>query len=389
MSDASPFSVVHSLPNWLPRTSPWLYNQVHLAPDWLTRHVACITKSNLDQFEVPNIVCLADSPTRMLWELALRRLKMRRHLPFIVDLIRRTGSALVHSHWGDAAWRDMPSVQRTRARHVVTFYGKDVNFLPVQDAVWHERYRSLFAHIDEVYCEGPHMRECIIALGCRPDKVKVHHLGVDVSDIRFEPRLWRRGETLRVLIAASFREKKGIPLSLDALGRLKREGHSLEVTVIGDASEDPRSVVEKERILQAIDRNDLGSNVRMLGYIPYAEVLKAAYHHHLFMSPSITASDGDTEGGAPVAILDMAATGLVIVGSTHCDIPNLIHDGVTGFLAQEGSLNSLHETLDRALDAAPRWEVVARAGRSRVETEFDATTQAHRLAAHYAALLSR
>ena len=51
----------------------------------------------------------------------------------------------------------------------------------------------------------------------------------------------------------------------------------------------------------------------------------------------MTARNGDTEGGAPTTILDAQAVGTIVVGSTHADIPFLVEDGVTGFLADEGS----------------------------------------------------
>jgi len=58
------------------------------------------------------------------------------------------------------------------------------------------------------------LAESILKLGCPPDKVKVHHLGVEVEKIHYKPRRWSTGTPLRVLIASSFREKKGIPIAL-------------------------------------------------------------------------------------------------------------------------------------------------------------------------------
>lgn len=378
-----PISVVHSLPTWLPLTSPWLFHQVHKAPKHVVSHIACITKANLDQFDISNLHCLGDHVFRCRWEVMLRKLRIRQHLPFLVDVVRNTNSAVVHSHWGDAAWLDMPSVQRTKAKHVVTFYGKDVNFLPIKNPRWIDRYGELFSHVDAVLCEGPHMAKCIMSLGCHKSKVHVHHLGVEVDRIAFKPRRWTPEEPLRILIAASFREKKGIPLAITALGRLKHDVKSLEITIIGDASADPRSVPEKQRILTAIRENGLVDCVRLMGYQPHAVMFREAYAHHVFLSPSLTAPDGDTEGGAPIALLDMAATGIPIVSSTHCDIPNLIVDGVTGLLAQEGDLENLIEKLQFLVGNPDRWESMALAGRLRVEQEFDVRVQSARLAELY------
>src|SRR5690606_39794503 len=67
-----------------------------------------------------------------------------------------------------------------------------------------------------------------------------------------------------------------------------------------------------------------------LGYQPWRALMDAAYRHHVFLSPSITASDGDTEGGAPVGLIEMAATGMPVISSRHADIPEVIEHGVGG-----------------------------------------------------------
>jgi len=111
---------------------------------------------------------------------------------------------------------------KSGAKHLVTFYGMDVNMTPKQDPRWLWCYKSLFKSADMFLCEGSHMAQCLINMGCSRNKVNVQHLGVEVEKILFKPRTWRRGEPLRVLIAASFREKKGIPYALEALGGCPR-----------------------------------------------------------------------------------------------------------------------------------------------------------------------
>ena len=85
---------------------------------------------------------------------------------------------------------------------------------------WHNRYAELFASVDRVFCEGPYMASSNVRLGCPEHKVQVHHLGVAVDQIAYQPRSRSAGEPLRILIAGTFREKKGIPDALRAVGEL-------------------------------------------------------------------------------------------------------------------------------------------------------------------------
>ena len=380
--------VVHSVFSWLPLTEVWLYNQVFFLPPEVESHIVCEKTENLDQFALPNIHALYDaSKLRYYWDKGLRKLKLRRHLGYLVKQIKRYRIQILHSHFGNMGWININAARSANVKHVVTFYGLDVNRLPTIDPRWHDRYRRLFDHVDRVLCEGPFMAKCIVKMGCPEDKVQVHHLGVRVNEIAYEPRTWCRGEPLRVLIAASFREKKGVPYALEALGRLKKE-IPLQITIIGDATFEPRSQHEKGKILETVKRHSLEDCISFLGYQPHNILFKEAYKHHVFLSPSVTASDGDTEGGAPVAIIEMMATGMLVVSTRHCDIPEIVKDGETGLLADERDVEGLADKLMWLLNNTKRWSELSMAGRKHVEKEYDARIQGIKLAAIYRDVLS-
>ena len=375
--------VVQSVQRWLPQTETWLYTQVMNLPDDIVSHVATTRTENLDQFPYPRVHALMDLPRwQHVWDRAMRRLRFRNHLRFLLTVARRTRARVLHSHFGFIGWRDLGVSRDLNMAHVVTFYGVDVLFYPTMDPRWFDRYREMFAQIDMVLCEGPFMGQSIIALGCPPPKMRVHHLGIDLSLIPFQPRTWQPGETLRVLMSGSFREKKGFPYALEALARL-RKTVPLEITLIGDQHGEPRTIREKEKILDAIERGGLADCTRMPGYQPYRLVMEEARRHHVFLSPSVTAADGDTEGGAPVSLIEMSASGMMIVSTTHCDIPGVILDGKTGLLAPERDVDALVDHLYWIVSHPERWLDMQRAGRAHMEAEFDARRQGERLAAIY------
>ena len=140
---------------------------------------------------------------------------------------------------------------------------------------------------------------------------------------------------------------------------------------------------EKQKIMETIEKHNLHSKVRLLGYQPHSVFFKEAYQHHIFLSPSITASSGDTEGGAPVSIIEMAATGMPIVSTNHCDIPEVILDGVTGLLAEERDVAGLVTHLQHLINYSEKWLDMLEAGRKHLETEYDVRIQSARLAAIY------
>src|SRR5262249_18425314 len=155
-------------------------------------------------------------------------------------------------------------------------------------------------------------RQQLLALGCPPRKAMVHHLGVDVNAIPFHPRHPPPGEPIRLLMAASFREKKGHEYALRAFAAARKqitfgsERPGVELRLIGDGELRPK--------IEALIRDlRLGDSVRLLGAQPHAAFLEEAQRCHLFLAPSVTAADGDTEGGAPVGLIEAAAAGMPAV----------------------------------------------------------------------------
>lgn len=219
--------VAHAVPGaWLPQTETWLYRQVCSLPSGIESHVVCERAENLDQFSVENLHHASRTRRRRDRVLA----KLRR--------LRALQPTLVHSHFAPEGWRNIPAVGDVGACHVVSFYGYDVGHLPTVSRSWRRRYLELFDRVDLVLCEGEYMGRSVCALGCPDRKVRVHRLGVDLESIEFRPRHWDGDEPFRVLLAASFRPKKGLPDAIEALGLLQDEVE-LDITIIGDATAAP------------------------------------------------------------------------------------------------------------------------------------------------------
>jgi colanic acid/amylovoran biosynthesis glycosyltransferase len=349
-----------------------------MLPGWVTSHVVCDRLSESELFPVSHLSALSScGRVRFVWDKGLRRLGLRRHSGFLLECTRR-GADVLHSHFGPTGWADTPVARRAGVKHVVTFYGYDAHRLPREDRRWLKRYAELFESVDRVLCEGPYLAQTVVGLGCPIEKVHVHHLGVRVGRLPYLPRTYDAGP-LRVLIASSFREKKGIPYAVEALGRLARDV-PLEVTVVGDTDGTPEGDREAAHIRRTVERYKLDRSVHFRGFLTHDELVQEAYRNHVCLAPSIEAADGDSEGGAPVTLALFAATGLPVVSTRHCDIPDLLADGAH-LLAEEHDVDGLVVRLRWLLEN--HWDDFLGRLRRRMEEEYDSEQQGLRLAAHY------
>lgn len=380
--------VVHYLECWLPQTMTWLYNHSALLPDDIENHLVCRWTSNLDQFPAANLNSLEIPPSRMgILRKVKRKLGMRdrddvRHLALLEQVIQKSSPSVLHSHFGQCGWAAAGLGRKYGLFHIVSFYGLDLSYLPRVEPRWAARYQRMSDMVDLVLCEGPHMAGCLAKLGVDQRKIMVFRLGVDLDRLPFVPRVSKPDGVKRFLIAGSFREKKGIPYAMEALGLLRRRYPAMEITVIGDAGNTHRDKLEKSRIVEITKTYNLQDITHFRGYQPYEVLINEFYKHDVFVSPSVSAADGDTEGGAPVTIIEAAASGMPVASTFHCDIPFVLSEENRAYLVPERDSASLADAIERLVLCEDSTHL-ATANRRLIERELNVRSQVLRLADLY------
>ncbi len=259
---------------------------------------------------------------------------------------------------------------------VTFFHGHDVG-VPLHEATL-DRYRDLFRlgalnlTVNDVF------RPILIQAGAPPERVAVHRMGIDVSQIPYD-RQQRQGGSLQVISVCRLIEKKGVEFALRALGRLRISNPTLDwrYTVIGDGP--LRSDLER-----LAGQLSITNRVAFVGSLAHQEVKLRLSRSDVFILPSITASNGDVEG-IPVALMEAMASGLTVLSSYHSGIPELIEDRQTGFLAAEKDVDALAQRLSWIAEHADECERIALAAREKIEIDFNT----ERLNSQFAALVTR
>ncbi len=378
--------ILHCIETWLPRTENWIYNHIQSHTAAIETHVICQWSQNAGEFPIENLYSAALPPEesrlirKVLFRLGLHE-DSRRHLPLMEEILRKVRPDIVHSHFGHVGAVNAPLAERYSIPHVVSFYGLDVGYLPTIQHRWKRRYRKMGKSVAMVLCEGPYMADRIAQLGIPRDKIRVFRLGIDLRRIPFRPRTNPLPGKVRVLIAGTFREKKGIPHALEALGLLSKK-YAFAITVIGDAGRSKREQDEKSAIHQVVKRWGLDDQIRFLGYQPHPVLIEEFYRHEIFLSPSVIAADGDSEGGAPVTVIEAAASGMPVISTHHCDIPFVLSEQNRPYLVPERDAVALSQAIE-ALLHCESWNSIAVANRRLIKQELDCRKQSRKLAEIY------
>lgn len=370
--------VAHCATPFLTETGAWIYHQISPLQRW--RPIVFTQEaSNQDQFPVRSLVDAErwSLPTRAVNRVVRR---LTGEYPFYGRRMARAGVDLIHAHFGYQGCRCLRAQRQTQLPLITTFYGADATSF-ARDPAWQRRYLRLFERGALFLAEGSAMRRQLLSLGCPQERLLVHHLGVDTTRIQCTPR--QPTTTPQILMCGSFREKKGFDDGLHAIGRalegLGAAAAGVRVVLIGDGPQRPQ-------IESAIRASGLVGRVELPGVLPYIDLINVLHQSHLMIVPSRTASDGDTEGGAPVILLDAQAAGVPIVATRHADIPEYVADGVSGLLAEERDIDGLACHIGALLREPERWAPMGMAGRQHVVDGYDAVRQCSRLEEIYDAV---
>lgn len=101
------------------------------------------------------------------------------------------------------------------------------------------------------------------------------------------------------------------------------------------------------QLYDIIEEFGLQNRVLFQEILPYQKFIESSQYYHVFIHPSQTAETGDCEGGTPLVIQDMAATGMPIISTRHADIAEGVLDGKTGFLSPEKNWEDLAKSIER------------------------------------------
>jgi colanic acid/amylovoran biosynthesis glycosyltransferase len=364
-----PFGVVHFGLRYLPLTENWIHSQVAGLRQVRAAFYA-LHGENREQFPLETVRCLYDDlgPAALFYNRAW--CKLFGTYPHLHRWLRRDRPRVVHAHFGPRGWQFLGYARRAGVPLVTSFYGADAYLFPVEDPAWTGRYAELFHQGRLVLAEGPAMRRRLIELGCPPDKVRVHNIGVSLD--RYEYRARRLDGPLRLMVCGRFEEKKGFPIAVRALARLReKSGREVTLTIVGDSDRQGTMTPEKRKIVDAVEQEGLGSAVRITGYVPHDELVRLVYQHHIFLAPSIHAADGDAEGGFPVILTEVLGSGMPVVASDHCDIPEIVRHGQWGYIVPQNDHVALSDALERLIGEPERWPEMGRAGRRHVEQNYD------------------
>jgi 1,2-diacylglycerol 3-alpha-glucosyltransferase len=135
--------------------------------------------------------------------------------------------------------------------------------------------------------------------------------------------------------------------------------------IVGDGS-------QKNHLIKLCHELGIAERVHFTGFISAQAGLPEIYRA---ASLFVTASEIETQG---IVLLEAAASGLPIVAVHATSIPEIVHDGINGYLTESGDIHGMANAMTLLLDGPDKAKLMGRASRVLAEKhEFTDTSDAH------------
>lgn len=307
--------------------------------------------------------------------------KLSGFAPRLYRQVQQLNPVLIHAQFGLSGALILPWARSLGISVIVHYRGADATideessrYTSLNHWLYFQRKEKLKRETRLFITVSKFIKDKLIEQGFPPEKIISHYHGVDLDRFRPDPEIKREPV---VLFVGRLTEKKGCAYLIQAMAQVQLELPYVELVMIGDGPLKSQLEAQAARSLR---------HYRFLGTQPPDVVKNWMNRAQLLAAPSITASQGDSEG-LPNVVLEAQAMALPVVSTTHAGIPEAVIHGETGFLTAERDVEGLADYSLRLLKDSDLWQHFSAKGREQVEANFDRAKQTRVLEGIYEAVL--
>jgi glycosyltransferase involved in cell wall biosynthesis len=188
--------------------------------------------------------------------------------------------------------------------------------------------KIVFSNADAVIALTSHMKKEMQKLCLR--HVHVIPNGIDVKKFNINKDEKISMNTKTILFVGRLNKIKGVEYLIQAVSII-RNNYNVKLIIIGDGE-------EKNVLKELADNLNLSDCICFTGLIDNDKIPEHMTQVDIFVLPSLSE-------GLPVVILEAMASGLPIVATNVGGLPDILEDGVNGFLVEPGNPEQLAEKI--------------------------------------------
>jgi colanic acid/amylovoran biosynthesis glycosyltransferase len=242
---------------------------------------------------------------------------------------------------------------------VVRFGGADAYAETPKWRNYRRFYLPLFAIASAVVAVSRDMLRQLALLGCSPDKLRYCPSGASLS--LFDGAAPSLAPPIFVAVGR-FVDKKAPYLTLLAFRTVLQACPEAKLIMAGNGY----LLDACGRLAKALQ---IAHAVDFRGACSHEDVAALMRTARCFVQHSVRTNDGDSEG-TPNSVIEASAAGLPVIATRHAGIPDVVIDGETGWLVNEGDVDGMAAHMLRMARDPQAAQRIGERARERIGHEF-------------------
>lgn len=337
--------------HFLELSETFIYNQVVNMPINIVPYVVCNKRANIDKFPYDKVIEIKHANLLKIYALIVSKLtKCNRnamlkklYANYIFKIVDKHGIDLLHIHFGTNLFHFNEAFLDLAIPIVVTFHGFDASS-KLHDPIYKEKILKAFEK-DNIFgfAVSNNIKNNLCSIGLPESKISVQYIGINPTVfLPKEKKSISRKSLVKLIQVSRFVEKKGHIFTLQAVNQLLLDGYDVELNFVGSGpllSDIQQKTVELK----------MSDKVHFLMDKSSHEINNLLRESDIFILHSITAENGDQEG-LPIVLMEAMSIGLPIISTKHSGIPELVQDGVDGYLVAEKDVDGYVGAMKKAIE---------------------------------------
>ena len=258
---------------------------------------------------------------------------------------------------------------------VITVHGSDIKILPKLKPQWRQLIVEALTQAAAVIAVSQDLRNEVLHLGVRADKVHCIPNGVDCRLFSATGSHQPDKDGWHLLYVGRFVEAKGLRVLLAALAKVRSQGCDVSLTLIGGHP----ATGTADPFLPQVNALNLSEHVSFEDAVPWEDLPSYMAATDLFVLPSFSE-------GLTTSLVEAMACGLPVV-ATRCGGPEEVVNEAVGRLVAVGDAEDLATGILAVLDEYDCYD--HEAIRRQAEERYDYRRVAARIYALYEEVLAR
>ncbi|HXF48611.1 MAG TPA: glycosyltransferase [Verrucomicrobiae bacterium] len=272
------------------------------------------------------------------------------NIGLVKKLVKELKPDLLHSHY--ATSYGFLGSKTGFHPFVITAWGSDVLDFP-QSFLKRKWLGSVLSKTDGLTAAGKFLAEATERLLTNYKKVTLTPFGVDLEV--FQPRLTKQNKDIVIGSTKSLEPVYGLEYLIRASAKLRNPG--LRLLLVGDGSLRPKL----ERLAAELKISD---RLELAGRVAPNEIPAYLQRMDILVNPSLRESFG-------VSVLEAQACEIPVIASNTGGLPEVMRDGVSGFLVPPEDVNALAEKIELLVSDENLRKRMGKAGREFVRKNFN------------------